>query len=765
MMTRKNCVDKGGMVGRLTRSVVLAFLVASLCGPVSALDPPHDFTRSIECSSCHVLHVAPGGALTLVEGNANLCMSCHLVGGMATALPFVDADQAVPGPNLPPTVTPSGTSHRWDSSAAGRVAPDGAITSTGTVASTGTFTGRFAKTYTITINAGGPVGVATFSWTATGPVGGTGTNLTTGASVPLNEGIALSFTDGPAPTSFVAGERWHVFVRPDLREPVTPAMAARTEDGHLMCSTCHDVHSQRRGPFDPGAPPFTGRGTGLGRNFQRVDNSANALCVDCHAARDVTQSAAGSHPVGVPLPPAGEYQAPTTALLDGAGNVGCMSCHTLHYAPTTDGTLSVLADQVALCTDCHTLADTTTPASHLDPTTGVLWPGGQYGSLAPAVTDTAKTGQCVNCHRPHGWPDDANPAADFPQLLVERNDVANDGSDPDDAEDLCSTCHDGAPAVNIRSEFAKGTNTPVQTFHHPVLDSEQAVGRSVECHDCHNPHRATAADPIRGATGIDLAGNPMGPGSGNPAPVAEYNVCLKCHGDTYLAGRDINGDGFADTTNKRLDFALDASAYHPVSQPGRNTSGAMQAQLLGGLTTGSTILCSDCHNNEQTANAQGRAASSAAAPQGPHGSTIFPLLRAVSDLRGLPTNTPAAGSFELCFLCHDQAKLVNARRFGDGARTNFYGGAKDSLHWFHLVDFGQVSCRSCHYSSHGNSAAPNTTYRIESNGTLIASGDTPPVAPKPCSTRSTAKSRKRYSTEKANRFLAARSAASPSRVR
>ena len=132
--------------------------------------------------------------------------------------------------------------------------------------------------------------------------------------------------------------------------------------------------------------------------------------------------------------------------------------------------------------------------------------GGQYGSSFPPHS-ADKRGACVNCHWPHGWPDDDDPAADYPRLWVEQYDTAPNGSDPDDAEDLCYTCHDGDPGeTDIRADFAKGTNG-ASIFHHPVADSEQsndAAGgtfRSVECVDCHNPHEATPANRYAGVVG------------------------------------------------------------------------------------------------------------------------------------------------------------------------------------------------------------------------------------------------------------------------
>ena len=70
-----------------------------------APDAPH-WGNGIDCSSCHVLHEGPGGQLTQVAGNANLCMSCHNPAGLAGDKPFTEADRAIPGQ--------SGTSHAWD---------------------------------------------------------------------------------------------------------------------------------------------------------------------------------------------------------------------------------------------------------------------------------------------------------------------------------------------------------------------------------------------------------------------------------------------------------------------------------------------------------------------------------------------------------------------------------------------------------------------------------------------------------------------------
>jgi hypothetical protein len=173
----------------------------------------------------------------------------------------------------------------------------------------------------------------------------------------------------------------------------------------------------------------------------------------------------------------------------------------------------------------------------------------------------------------------------------------------------------------------KGTNG-TNIFHHPVKDSEQTAGRSVECIDCHNPHKARPDNRHAGATGVDLAGNAVGPGTMNNRDVTQYEVCFKCHGDSYNTTRTR-------TTNTRLDFNTTAtnSGYHPVTQAGRGASQNLTDQLRGGLTPTSTIKCSDCHNSDATSGTAGPVVDSAALTQGAHGSTNATILRARNDVR------------------------------------------------------------------------------------------------------------------------------------
>jgi len=720
-------------------TVVGLFLTLWVALPAGAqfVDPPHSdvLLPDAPCLACHTPHHAEGVSITKAQAVPLLCQTCHTSTGLAMNRPLPEGAQALPGI--------AGWSHRWDSGPSGHVEPSAANTSPGLVRSGGAFTGRIERTYTITMTSGGDVGIATFTWTASDGSSGAGT---TGSSVPLGSGLVLIFTDAASSPSFVAGDTWTLFVRTDLRapNPASPNSAERDmanrfqrSEEKVVCTVCHNQHRQDYQPFDATAPPFNGPGTGWlatgnGRHYQRMPNDVNQMCTTCHAVRNVTSSADGSHPVGVTIPGTPTFQPPAQLPLDAGANVRCMTCHAPHFFPGGNPATSGSSDGYVLrqtigelCYQCHSSTNFADRAggSHFNPITGLLWPGGQYGSSFPAHT-AEKRGFCVNCHWPHGWPDDANLASDYPRLWVERYDQDRAGrTDPDDAEDLCFTCHDGSPAsTNIRGEFLKGTNG-AEIFHHPVVDSQQAAGRTVECVDCHNPHRARSDNKHAGATGVDIAGSAVGPGTANNRDVTEYEVCFKCHGDTYNNTRP-------GTSNKRLDFRpTNNSAFHPVAAAGRNQSANLNAALLGGLGTGSTIRCTDCHNNQATADAVGPASNSSASPKGPHGSTNAAIRRANYQATYLVGQGPTAynrTNFELCFLCHDPARLVEARRFGDNppARTNFFDdiNGKDNLHQVHLVDRiskTRATCKNCHFNVHSNTTASNTQYNV--NGSVSSS--------------------------------------------
>jgi predicted CXXCH cytochrome family protein len=338
-------------------------------------------------------------------------------------------------------------------------------------------------------------------------------------------------------------------------------------------------------------------------------------------------------------------------------------------------------NQVALCSECHTLANLTTPAAHFNRTSGPLWPGGQYGTLYPAITDTSRRGSCENCHQVHGWADSANPTNHYPKLLV------------DTEESLCFTCHDanGPAAKDVKTQYAK-------LRHHPVGDSEQKPGRMVECNSCHNAHKAISGAHNYGTTataGRNLASNPLKGVSGvavnfnsltnfqtvstnlytllssNPGATYEYQICFKCHsGYAWGAGTPPNGlspNGSAATpveTDLAREYSPRNKSGHPVvtgldNYPNSTTVGSpakrglQPAQLKApwNVNVGQqTMLCSDCHNTD--------AASPAA--QGPHGSAYQFMLRGTNAVNW-PNVTLANYNTSWCANCHNSYNNVHAR--------------------------------------------------------------------------------------------------------
>ena len=654
----------------------LVFAVSILLPAAApAIDPPH-VTADL-CGSCHIPHSSPGGNLTAVAGDANVCLSCHQSGGSASTLAFASSDQALPYPGLPTNVVgaaASGTSHRWDASAAGHVQfLGGAVTpSTGSVKPLGTYTGYYPKVYTLTITTAGAAGVARFGWLATIPGGGAGTNVLTGASVLLDAGVSVKFLDGAA-TSFQLGDKWNLYVRAGVRQPTNTTMLAHMVDGVVSCSACHDGHSQEFAPFDATAPAYGGRGTGSGRHFMRMNTQTDQMCVDCHAGMNATNALTGTHPVGIKTPVDAKHKSPTLLPTQtGTTNFGCLSCHDVHKTVSTDGKLTRVASSRSLCIDCHTLADTATPAAHFSTTnSATLWPGGRRGSLLPARTNVLDQGSCVNCHPVHGWPDTAAPTNHYPKLLA------------DFEERMCFSCHGtNGPAVKqVEADFAK-------RIHHRVVDAQQVGVRSVECSDCHNAHKAkvgTVSYTNTATATRNLVDGPMLGVSGvavnftaltnfqaittnlytlipaSPGATYEYQICFKCHSSYgWVAGVAPSGVSSNGTvaspleTDLAQEFSNKNRSGHPIFaglDTYTNTSlistkrgllvGAMKAPWNVNVGT-QTMMCSDCHSTD------------VAAPgaQGPHGSATQFMLRGTN-----AANWPVAPSFATswCANCHNDS--------------------------------------------------------------------------------------------------------------
>ncbi len=339
----------------------------------------------------------------------------------------------------------------------------------------------------------------------------------------------------------------------------------------------------------------------------------------------------------------------------------CVSCH------DADGSLAYDANGDS--TDGYqSFGDGRDPS---DIATG--WASAAHNAATPAaLADDA----CMACH---GGPDSTRSGlsadqnahgSDQVSLLSE---LVNGALVANVEEDLCYACHDGlTAATDIESEFAKGTNGS-SIFHHPVVDAEQTAGRAVECADCHDPHYATAADPLFGAGGVDPNGNPVPRG----VAVDEYEVCFGCHADSPGKPPPPTSRQFPEG-NTRLEFNGSQTSFHTVVVAG--TVNDHVPSLYNGWTKDSVLDCSSCHNNDSGPGAGG------SGPNGPHGS-IWPSILERQFETSDSTNYSEA-SYSLCFKCHDPNVILDKQiSFEDHDRH---------------VDNESSSCNVCH-DPHGSS--------------------------------------------------------------
>ncbi len=364
--------------------------------------------------------------------------------------------------------------------------------------------------------------------------------------------------------------------------------------------------------------------------------------------------------------------------LDPSGQMQCTACHDPH--DDSNGKFLVVSNYAsALCVTCHTKGQWNAGSHKVSAAT---WNGSGTDPWPHTDENTVAGNACENCHRPHE-------AGGRRWLLNHASEEAN-----------CSPCHNANVATkDVHAEFVSKPSV------HPVSDNtgihdptEPAVSQSrhVECVDCHNPH---AANELSGALpgslkevrGVSAAGAEVGPAT------LEYEICLRCHGDSPGQPAPPTTRQIAQT-NTRLEFDLANPSQHAVFGPGQNPN---VPSLIPPLTTSSVISCTDCHNNNAGPQAGG------SGPNGPHGSTYSTLL----ERRYVTTdNTPeSASNYALCYKCHDRNAVV-------------FGGS-EKVHKKHLLD-EDTPCNICH-DPHGISSTQGNA----TNNSRLINFDTDIVSP------------------------------------
>ena len=346
---------------------------------------------------------------------------------------------------------------------------------------------------------------------------------------------------------------------------------------------------------------------------------------------------------------------PHDVMLSANGELQCSACHDAHN--NQFGKFLVMDNTNSqLCVTCHRMGSTTIDEHQ----------------------------SCSACHTPHSAP--SGP------YLLRGGTIA----------DTCLTCHDGSVpgGANILAQINKPSNH--ETFS--MVDPEEPLESHASCTDCHDPHTmtsvATLAPDVHGNFGLVDGVN----ASGSPITVAqfEFEVCLRCHGDTNAVQPWI--PRVVNQNNTRLEFETSAISFHPIQAPGRNSD---VPSLKPGMLESDIIRCSDCHGSN------GSGGMSGSGPGGLHGSVHSPLL--VANYATGDFTNESAQAYALCYRCHDRNSILQDESF--------------DYHKKHIVD-EKTSCSVCH-DAHGIASLQGSD---EANSHLI-NFDTSIVFPDPSTNR------------------------------
>ena len=363
-----------------------------------------------------------------------------------------------------------------------------------------------------------------------------------------------------------------------------------------------------------------------------------------------------------------------------AGKVECITCHDPHVQnndPAVPKFLVRTNSNSAICLACH-------DPSRVQPNQLNGWLTGSHATAANTVPTTASfgpyggvgTNACSNCHAAHS-------NASGPRNLKAVEEAA------------CSVCHGGANAspalLNVAGEYSKAYAHPTTTVsgaHDPAEALPVNNTRHAECADCHNSHAAyaqsgTAVAPVAQAALAGVSGYDTS-GAQKPA-TKEYQVCLKCHGDstnkpaTSTYGRTASRyppgplpaayatppPVPADQYNLRLKFMSPISHNVMGFSVATTTNASLRPYMLNvdgtnntnrPLTSSSVMYCTDCHTNDQARSSKGTG------PNGPHGSANQHLLQffLYQEPSGGASGGNNAANYALCNKCHNvQGSLRN----------------------------------------------------------------------------------------------------------
>ena len=363
-----------------------------------------------------------------------------------------------------------------------------------------------------------------------------------GATMPAGSTRIGTDLSGHHPVSFVYDNAL-VTLNGELRDPAVLKQQVRLDkDREVQCTSCHDPHRNQYG------------------QFLVKDNTASALCLDCHIP---AQWAASAHATSkATWNGAGMNPWPHTKGITVAAN-GCENCHTPHSAGTKPHLLNFprAEDNCLVCHNGNVAAKNLVPELNKPSVHPVLATSSLHDAAEGTMTGTSRHATCVDCHNPHA----ANATSAVASTAVSGALVQVQGMTSGGAPvkaiskeyELCFRCHSDStshgtavvsrqfPQANIRLQFNPGNASyhpvlaPAKSTQDRTLLASWTVARQVACTDCHNNDQGPGAN----GTG------PNGPHGSRYAPLLErnlalmdfqpenantYALCYKCHSESIL---------------------------------------------------------------------------------------------------------------------------------------------------------------------------------------------------------------------------------------
>lgn len=502
--------------------------------------------------------------------------------------------------------------------------------------------------------------------------------------------------------------------------PHSNGFAAGESKGRADCSVCHaTIWEGMTGAVPKTSRHALGNVREVNDSFQDSGVSWTApLDTVAPADRSCVNMCHTDHVHNTPGSTTHEYDVHTDASTAASRSVARDSGGLVTAGSPARTDFDAGAGSGGMCVSCHRNAVATgRPA--IDAATFAAsahnYTANAYGTWTYTLHDGSTFDRnCTKCHanRTDGFPDASGTGlgavhfSDYPKLLAGS---INPAGTP--ADFICYNCHGNGTkgqdlsGKDLATVMAKTVAHPVEadTVHDTV--AEQGAGyndgtysgasRHVSCLDCHAPHAAgptrhdwsatatasrnqIAADsPLKGVSGVSFAyaglANFQGTTASNFTPVNEatyeYEICFKCHSSFAFGVNPPNGisangsQANAPETDVAQEFNPNNRSFHPVvatTGSGPNTTPLAAAQLKAPWNTNpgnQTMMCSDCHDNDDTA---------AGAVQGPHGSAAQFLLRGPNT--AWPNLQLNQYDQSFCANCHVNVNNVHSK--GDHNRTS-----------------------------------------------------------------------------------------------